>query len=139
MIRLELPLPPSKNRLHVAATRATKRSSGECHTYQGQRNSDEYVAYRAEVWALVMQQTTPDERELLAGRKLAVHAMIRFPVGDRRAARGDAANIVDALLDSLAPALGVDDSAFWSGQWTRHEHASVPECLVTVWILPEEG
>ncbi len=130
MIRLEIPLPISKNRTHRVVVNGGRR---------GLVSTPEYVAYRAEVWALVMQQTTPDERLSLAGKRLAVHSMIRFPVGGRRAARGDAANIVDALLDSLAPALGVDDSAFWSGQWTRHEHASVPECLVTVWILPEEG
>lgn len=129
-------MPPSKNRLNVAAKRYATRADGTRYTYQGQRNSDDYEAYRKEVWALVVAATTPEERDALAGQRLAVHVVLRFPEGSKREEAGDPANCVDALLDALAPALGVNDRVFRSGQWTADdEWRGEGGCVVMLWAL----
>lgn len=133
ILKLDLPLPPTKNRLHVPAWRWTTDSTGQRHRYQGWRDSPEYEAYKREVWAEVMRQTLPEQREALADKLLAVHVMVHFPPGSEREREGDAANVVDGLLDALAAALGVDDKVFWWGQWTRHSFDSMAPCVVTIW------
>ena len=135
ILKLDLPLPPSKNRLHVPAWRWTTDSTGQQHRYQGWRDSPEYEAYKREVWAEVMRQALPEQRDGLSGKYLAINVALRFPSDGRREDMGDAANCIDALLDALAPALGIDDRQFWSGGWTRHEHANLSECTVHVWEI----
>jgi crossover junction endodeoxyribonuclease RusA len=94
-IRLSLPLPPTAN-----------------HHYQRTKNgmvlTAEAKAYRVEVWAEVMAQTTPEER-VLAG-DLEMFAFVHWP--DKR--RRDLDNCLKELCDSLAPVLGIDDSQFKS-------------------------
>jgi Holliday junction resolvase RusA-like endonuclease len=94
MIRLSLPLGPSANHFYI-------------HTRTGTRLTPEAKAYRLEVWAMVMQQTTPEEREVLKG-DLVLFVWVHWP--DKR--RRDLDNIAKNLLDSIAPALGIDDSQF---------------------------
>lgn len=101
-LRLCLPYPPAVNH-HYQRNR-----SG------GVRLSDEARAYRQEVWACVQEQV-PVERRVLSG-ELELFAWLRVP--DRR--RRDVDGPIKELLDSLAPALGFDDSQIRTLYVRRH-------------------
>ncbi len=130
LISLDLPLPPSKNRLHDNAVRWTKATPDKpAKRYMARKLSDDYEAYRTEVWAEVMRQTTPEQRDALQGKHLAIYIMVRYPDATRRR---DPANVVDGLLDALQAPLGVDDSVFKIGGWKEHELVDLPECSVLI-------
>lgn len=117
MLKFELPLPPSVNRLYVRS-----RSTGQPVL------SEEHRAYRDVVWAAVMEQTRPEERELVGRLGVAVWVC--------RAKHRDLDNLCKALLDSLGAVLGFDDRRVDSLQVTRHEYGEMAPCVVMLWALP---
>lgn len=109
---VELPENISKNRLTHNVTRHTKARSGKpSRSYIGRAATPEYEAYKLAVWAEVMRQTTPEEREALVGHRLELLAWVKY---EGKQARWDAIGIIDGLADALCPALGVDDAMIWT-------------------------
>ena len=102
-LTLRLPIPISAN-----------------HHYQVMRGrvvlTDAARAYRSEVWAMVMEQTTPEQRAALPERltlSLVVHPSCRLDVG----------NIEKEVSDAIFAALGRDDRTIWHLQVDRSEAA----------------
>jgi Holliday junction resolvase RusA-like endonuclease len=127
-MRLLLPLPPSDNDIYELGLRFTKKG----RPYRGIRSTNAARGYKTEVWALVRQQTTPEEREM-SGR-YSVIVRVRFPDDWRQ---HDAPNTLKALGDALKVALDHDDENFW--KWTVERVTDGPACEVVIEALEDRG
>jgi len=73
-----------------------------------------------------------EQRDGLGSGELNMDIRVRVPA---RRERLDVANIIDALLDSISPALGVNDWRMRHWSLDAHQDESEPECLVRIWEI----
>lgn len=139
-MKFVIPLPPSKNDTHVSDAVARKDDiigavqsliageRGAWHKVKRamrviRRRSPEYSAYQGRARDLMRQQNVSE-----AVGEVRVSVTAFFP--DRR---GDMANIVDPLLDTLeGVAYANDRQVTQFGRWAREVDAEDPRVVVTV-------
>ena len=140
------PMPPSNNELYANNARTG-----------GRMKSMKYKAYEEEVkyWTykngyqlqsarMIIQKMLPNE--VFHVERFFYHKSWRIITKAGKPVKNDTSNRIKALDDTLSQLLGIDDSYFWSGTYTKDSspHISLGEYVdlkftkLSISIKPEE-
>lgn len=114
IVSLEIPYPPSTNNLYKTVN-GRRVKSAEARLYAN-----------AVVWAVRLSE----HRNVRFAEGAELAALMEFTVGDRR--RHDLGNLEKAAMDSLAKALGFDDTQIFDMRLRKRYKKGVFACRVTL-------